>query len=248
MAQVYNKMIESKAKGMAQLAVLLDPDHQDSQDLDYILSLKGENAPDYFFVGGSVLRRGKLSGLLSKMKGKTEVPILIFPGGGSQIDPAADAFLLLSLLSGRNPQYLIGEHVDAAYTLELSNLELIPTGYLLIDGGSVTAVQEVTETEPIARTNLRLTCSTALAGVQLGMKCIYLETGSGAQESVPPQMAKAVAKAVDVPLIVGGGIRSTKTAAELFSAGTNIIVVGTALEENETFLPDLIRIRNTHSY
>ena len=179
---------------------------------------------------------------------QTEIPavdaeIPAFPGDADHIDSSADAFLLLSMISGRNPELLIGKHVQAAQALKESRLEVIPTGYMLIDGGKLTNVSYISQTTPIPSGNTEIAVSTALAGEMLGLKLMYMDAGSGANSTVPPMMVKRVSSAIKLPLIIGGGIRTPDSMQELFSAGADIIVVGNALEENPEMLWEIAMAR-----
>lgn len=197
------------------------------------------NPPDFVFVGGST---GALSDeFVAAVKSRVKAPVVLFPGNPLQISEQADSLLFLSLLSGRNPRMLIGQQVAAAAKLRHTRLRVIPTGYLLIDGGRKSTVEKVSGTSPIARADLELAVNTAYAGQLLGMQAIYLEAGSGALQPVPVEMVRAVRQAIDVRLLVGGGLRSREEAEAAWSAGADIVVVGNALEQNpqlyEEFLP-----------
>ena len=169
------------------------------------------------------------------LKEKLALPILLFPGNPSQISVLADGILFLSLISGRNPEYLIEHHISSVPILKNTNLEIIPTGYVLIESGTITAVERVSQTKPLGRTNLSLVCHTAKAGEYLGNKLIYLEAGSGAKLPVPLEMITAVSREVSIPLVVGGGIRSQKEIQQAFNAGADLVVIGTAFENDGNF-------------
>lgn len=169
------------------------------------------------------------------------VPVLLFPGNASQLSPAADALMYLSLISGRNPECLIGQHVQSALQIYHHQLPVIPVGYMLIESGSSTSVQYISNTQPIPRTKIDIAVATALAGQYLGQKAIYLEGGSGAQQAVPVAMISAVKQHLSVPLIVGGGIRTPQAMQEAFKAGADVVVIGNALEENPLLYPQLFQ-------
>jgi putative glycerol-1-phosphate prenyltransferase len=177
------------------------------------------------------------------LKANSDIPVVLFPGGNHHIEPAADALLLLSLVSGRNPEFLIGQHVVAAPLLKRSGLELLSTGYILIDGGAPTTVSYVSNTQPIPADKAGIAASTALAAEQLGHKLIYLDGGSGAKTPVPPRRIAAVRREVAAPLIVGGGIRTAEAAAAAWQAGADIVVVGNAAEEDPNRLAEIGAVR-----
>jgi phosphoglycerol geranylgeranyltransferase len=214
-----------------QLAVLIDPDKSNSTHLEKLVEKTNQYA-DYYFVGGSLLSENTTENTIFELKKRTQKPIVIFPGNGMQISKHADAILLLSLISGRNADLLIGQQVQYAPILKSSQLEIIPTGYMLIDGGKATTVSYISNTLPIPNNKPEIAAITALAGSQLGLRCIYLEAGSGATLPVSATMIEAVKKQINVPLIVGGGIRSKTQIEQAFNAGADIVVIGTALEEN----------------
>lgn len=221
-----------------QIAVLIDPDKQTEHELQAFAHHIAEADVDFVFVGGSLLMADKTQQCVNLLKSVLNIPVIMFPGNEIQIAPQADALLFLSLISGRNPEMLIGKHVVSAPLLKQSNIEVIPTGYLLIDGGKSTSVVYMSNTMPIPRHKSDIAVCTALAGEMLGLRLIYLEAGSGALHSVSPEMIKAVRQHVSVPLIVGGGIRDAETAAAICEAGADVIVIGTALEKKTLLLHD----------
>jgi putative glycerol-1-phosphate prenyltransferase len=218
------------------LAVLIDPDKVNELHLDRICHNCNEAGVDFFFVGGSLLTSGDLAHTIQGIKNRSTIPVVIFPGNHQQVDEHADAILLLSLISGRNPDLLIGQHILAAQRLKAAEIEIMPTGYLLIDGGNMTTVQYVSGTAPIPVDRPEIAATTALAGEQLGMKLIFTEAGSGAKQAVPAEMIRAIRREINIPLIVGGGIRTAEKAEELYKAGADIVVVGNQFETN----PELI--------
>lgn len=228
---IYQKYFNS---GEKHIAVLLDPDKLTDEKTAYYGSLIEKSPAGMIFTGGSLVNTD-IEKTVEILKNETEKPIVIFPGSGSQFTNKADALLFLSLISGRNPEYLIGEQVKTAYKIKKSGIETIPTGYILIDGGRVTSVQYVSNTMPIPYDKIDLAVSTAVAGELLGMKCFYLEAGSGAAFHIKKELISAVRENISSPIIVGGGIRSMQTIQELFSAGADIAVIGTAFENNPNF-------------
>jgi putative glycerol-1-phosphate prenyltransferase len=234
---VYKKIQENIALGKKQLAVLLDPDKLELNELFLKqIHLFESNNIDFFFVGGSIVEESHFENTIEFLSKHSKTPIILFPGAHYQIHKEADAVLFLSLISGRNPEYLIGQQVKASKSIEQIQLETIATGYILVDGGRMSTTAYVTQTQAIPRNEIDICVSTALAAKLMGMQAIYLEAGSGAHFSVPTNMIRAVKKEVKLPLIVGGGIRSKEDAQTIFDAGADIIVIGNALEKN----PELI--------
>lgn len=233
---LYDKIIQSVKTGTPLLALLLDPDK--CKNPDSIVKLANKTAVAMILVGGSEVHADTGS-FIDEVKRNTNLEVVLFPGDVSQFTPNADAILLLSLISGRNPEYLISQHVSVAQLIKSSKLEVIPTGYMLIDGGCSTSVQRVSQTTPIAASDIETAVSTAIAGEMLGLKLIYLEAGSGAKNSVPLDMISAVRKNVNVPLVVGGGIRTVEQFKKVVSAGANVVVVGNSIENNPSFLAEL---------
>lgn len=225
------------------LAVLIDPDKANENQLDLLVSQPGFQEIDFLFVGGSLVTDGNMRSCLKNLKLRTKKPLIIFPGSPNQIDNTADAILLLSLISGRNPDLLIGRHVESAFKLKRSELEIFSTGYILIDGGRTTTVSYISSTTPIPQDKPGIAAATALAGVMLGNQFIYLDCGSGALQYANAQLVATVKNEINVPLIIGGGIRTKQAAKEIYAAGADIIVVGNKLEENPEFLSDLIEAK-----
>lgn len=219
------------------IAVLVDPDKaEDPARLQHLVNLASENCVDYFFVGGSLVTSTNLSEVVRLIKENVTIPVVLFPGNAIQVEASADAILFLSLISGRNPELLIGQHVVAAPILRNTRLEVIPTGYMLINSGKMTSVAYISNTMPIPDDKYSLAASTAMAGQMLGLQTIYIDAGSGAEKEISPRMIAAVRKSVTVPLVVGGGINSSRKAIAALEAGADMIVIGNALEKD----PDLL--------
>lgn len=239
MQMMYENIIQAKKDNQKLLAVLIDPDKIEIDDIPEFFKKVQQSIITHVFVGGSTDVEKKMETVVKSIKQHTKLPILIFPGSHEQITETADGILFLSLLSGRNPKYLIEQQVQSVVKLIDTKLEIIPTGYILIDGGVETAVQRVSETAPISQENHTAILHTALAGQFSGKQLIYLEAGSGAQQMVNPAIIQEVSNQLKIPLIVGGGIRSKKQLNSAFNAGADIVVIGTAFEENEAFLLEL---------
>jgi len=240
MKGIYRQIYEASNNGQKLLAILIDPDKTTSEVVTGLIDKIYNSKVTHIFVGGSAVEVGKTENLVKAIKGLTELPIVIFPGDTNQISDEADGLLFLSLISGRNPDYLIGKHVDSVSILKETNLEVIPTGYILIENGKETAVQKVTDTMPLKRNNLGLIQDTAKAGELLGMRLIYLEAGSGATHPVSEEIIKSVKLELGIPLIVGGGIRSKNQLHNCYKAGADLVVIGTALEEDPKFMEELL--------
>jgi len=232
---IYQQIVEAKIENKKLLAILLDPDKIVWNNLENLLLKINQSPATHIFVGGSIVETDILEELLTELKQKTSLPVIIFPGDPSQISPQADAILFLTLLSGRNPDYLIEYQVQAAPILRKTNLEIISTGYILIESGNETAVARVSKTEPLNRKNLDLALATAQAGEMLGNKLIYLEAGSGARKAVPVEMIRLIAQNVAIPIIVGGGIVDLQGIEDAYKAGADLVVIGTAFENNTQF-------------
>jgi len=232
---IHHQISDAKKTGQKLLAILLDPDKIVWKNLDHLIDKINNSPATHIFVGGSIVESTILEDLIAQLKQKTSLPVIIFPGDPSQISPQADAILFLSLLSGRNPDYLIEYQVQAAPILKKTNLEVISTGYILIESGNETAVARVSKTKPLHRENLDLVLATAQAGEMLGNKLIYLEAGSGAKQSVPLDMINRIAQNVDIPVIVGGGIVNLQGIQKAYAAGADLVVIGTAFENDNHF-------------
>ncbi len=230
------RVIELLNKKQKQLVVLIDPDKQDNNTLEILAKTSQKADVDYFFVGGSLLTSGNLDTTVKILKENTDIPVILFPGNTYQLSTKADAILFLSLISGRNPDMLIGMHVIAAPYIKMSGLEVIPTGYMLIDSGKPTAVTYMSNSFPIPHDKKDIAACTAMAGEMLGLKVIYMDAGSGAQKTISTGMIEFVKKSIDIPVIVGGGIKDETTLEKILSAGADIAVVGNKFETD----PELV--------
>lgn len=236
---IYVNIQASILKGEKLLTVLIDPDKFVLENTQPFIEKVNASIATHIFVGGSIVEEHKTDILVSHIKKFTDLPIVLFPGDVCQISDKADALLFLSLLSGRNAEYLIGKHVESISKLNQTNLEIISTGYVLIEGGQKTAVEKVTQTKPISRNNIKNIVDTAKAGELLGMKLIYLEAGSGAKTPLNAEIIGAVKEDLQIPLIIGGGIRSKKQLEEAYHSGADVVVIGTAFEDDESFFDEL---------
>jgi phosphoglycerol geranylgeranyltransferase len=245
---ILNSMYENCSNGKKSFAVLLDPDKLNLDILQEKIDAINSAAVDYIFVGGTIIGTDFMDTLLLQLQEKTFVPKIIFPGNGLHINNKADGILYLSLISGRNPEFLIGQHVISAPILKRSKLEILPTGYILVDGGKPTTASYISNTAPLPNDKPEIAVATAVAGEMLGLKLIYLDSGSGAQIPVSESIIQAVKKHTDTPLIVGGGINSLQKASKALAAGADIIVVGNAIEENPNFLFEMASLVNSYNH
>ena len=224
---------EQIARGHKMLAVLIDPEKADASRLDTLCPLIREGRPDFLFVGGSTGNR--IEDVVRTLKQRTETPVVLFPGNVSQFTPSADALLVLSLLSSRNPEFLIGAQVRAARSIQDSGIDTLSVGYILVDGGRKSAVQLATQSEPLSTADDIV--DTAIAAQLLGFQSVYLEAGSGAETPVPTRTIQQVRQHLYVPLIVGGGIRTTEQMQDAFAAGADIVVIGNHFESHPEQIP-----------
>ena len=230
MGAAYQALLEAKASRGGGFLLLIDPDRSEKSDYMALAESAAECGVDAILVGTSFMMGGNFGAAVKFIKEVTPLPVIIFPGSYTQITPQADAILFTSLISGRNPQYLIDEQVKGAPFIKAAGLESIPTGYMLVESGPLTSVQFISGSLPIPRNKADIACAHALAAQYLGMKLAYLEAGSGAQHPIPVEMVKAVSEVVDIPLLVGGGLSTPEDCAERIGAGASFIVMGTRLE------------------
>lgn len=236
---ILDSFIRNSRLGKKSLALLVDPDDLNEGGMMAIVNAAIENKVDYFLVGGSLITSNNLESVVDSIKAFSSIPCILFPGNAIQIHPEADAILFLSLISGRNPELLIGQHVVAAPVLKRSNLEIIPTGYMLIHSGRPTSVSYMSNTQPIPNDKPSLAISTAMAGEMLGLKCIYMDAGSGALDPVSAKVIKSVKRNIEIPLIVGGGINSKRKAQDALEAGADMIVIGNGAQKNLSLLAEV---------
>lgn len=236
---IYQQLSEAKKKGKKKFAVLIDPDKVRLGKMDKVLQLAADANVDYFFIGGSLIVNNVLDEVLTSIKQNCKIPMVLFPGNNFQLSYKADALLFLSLISGRNPELLIGHHVVTAPYLRMSQLEIIPTGYMLIDGGVTTTVSYISNTKPIPSDKKDIAICTAMAGEMLGLRTIYMDAGSGARTPISTDMIKAVHDVTNIPLIIGGGIKTPEKAKANVEAGADVIVVGNAIEKDPELIIDI---------
>jgi putative glycerol-1-phosphate prenyltransferase len=239
----YQKLLMDVAAGKKKFAVLIDPDKYTLAYLAEVVKLAVASGVDYFFLGGSLLIKDSMDQIINYIKNTSTIPVLLFPGNNIQLNNQADGILLLSLISGRNPDMLIGRHVISAPYLKASKLEIIPTGYMLIESGRTTAVTYMSNTLPIPSHKTDIACCTALAGEMLGMKLIYMDAGSGAEYPVPAPMIRQVKDSILLPLIIGGGITTADLARKAFDAGADLVVVGNAIENDPGLITQIAETR-----
>lgn len=235
--KILSNLQQLRREGRKAFAVLIDPDKVlDTNTLQRLAHMSVENKIDYFLVGGSLLTQNNLYQVVQWLKEHTDIPVVLFPGNTMQIDLRADGILFISLISGRNPELLIGQHVIAAPLLKKSQLEIVPTGYMLIDSGHPTSATYMSHTLPIPADKPSLAACTAMAGEMLGMQLMYMDAGSGTKRPISAKMISTVQRAVNVPLIIGGGITSAEKAQIAMEAGADVIVVGNGIEKNLNLL------------
>ncbi|WP_338377781.1 geranylgeranylglyceryl/heptaprenylglyceryl phosphate synthase [uncultured Flavobacterium sp.] len=238
MHKIYQEILAAKENSQKLLAILLDPDDIKLEILDVLISKINQSPATHIFVGGSIVETNKIGEIIQKIKQNCSLPILLFPGNPSQISKDADGILFLNLISGRNPEYLIEHQVNAVPIIEKTILEVISTGYILVENGKQSAVERVSQTKPLDRNDIEYVCQTAKAGEYMGNKLIYLEAGSGAEKPIPLEMIKSVSNKINIPLIVGGGIRTKTRIENAFKAGADLVVIGTAFENNPNFFEE----------
>jgi phosphoglycerol geranylgeranyltransferase len=239
---IYQRLLTAKENGKKQFAVLIDPDKLKVSHIDQLIDLSVAGGVDYFLIGGSLIINNMLDEVLGKIKNACNIPMILFPGNSFQISYRADAILFLSLISGRNPELLIGKHVVTAPFLKVSPLEIISCGYMLVDGGKMTTVQYMSNTIPLPRDKADIAMSTAMAGELLGLKLIYMDAGSGALNTVPDEMVEMVSNMIEIPLIIGGGISTPEEVASKYSHGADLVVVGNAFEKDITLIKEMASV------
>lgn len=237
--QLYQQLAERKRKGQKSFAVLIDPDKVDGAGIDQLTQLATDAKVDYLFVGGSLVISNQLDEVVKRIKQNCDIPVILFPGSPSQISTYADGLLYLSLISGRNPELLIGQHVISAAAVRQSGLEIISTGYMVIDGGAPTTVSYISNAAPIPADKNEIAMCTAMAGEMLGMKVIYMDAGSGAKLPIHESMIEKVSRTIEAPLIVGGGITEPEKAYRNCKAGADVIVIGNAIEKDASLIKEM---------
>lgn len=245
--RVLNKIQENTKGARKSLAVLIDPDDLDESGLVQCLNRCIENKVGYIFVGGSHVTSNFIHEAVSFIKSYTNIPCVLFPGNAIQISAEADAILFISLISGRNPELLIGQHVVAAPVIKKSNLEVIPTGYMLVNSGRPTSASYMSNSQPLPNDKPNLAASTALAGEMLGMQLIYLDAGSGAEEPIAQRIIRSVKSNTSVPLIVGGGLNTKEKIKRAYEAGADVVVIGNGVQKNldlMTEASDIVQVFN----
>lgn len=236
---LYQQLLDKKRKGQKSFAVLIDPDKVNDTKLDQLTSLAVAANVDYLFVGGSLVISNHLDKVVQRIKGNCGLPVILFPGSPSQISVHADGLLYLSLISGRNPELLIGQHVISAAAVKQSGLEILSTGYMVVDGGAPTTVSYISNAAPIPADKNEIAMCTAMAGEMLGMKIIYMDAGSGAKRPVSESMIEHVADSIAIPLVVGGGITSPEKAYRNCKAGADVLVIGNAIEKDPSLVMEM---------
>ena len=236
---IYNSITERKRTGKKSFVVLIDPDKVNNNNMGQLIELAVAAKVDYFFVGGSLVISNYLDECLQLIKKSCSIPTILFPGSPSQVSKYADALLYLSLISGRNPELLIGQHVVSAPAVKKSGLEIMPTGYMVVDGGAPTTVSYISNASPLPADKNEIAVCTAMAGEMLGMQLIYMDAGSGAKLPITESMIEHVSKAIQVPLIIGGGIIEPEKAYLNCKAGADVIVVGNAIEKDASLIREM---------
>ena len=237
--KIYQSLTDRKSQSKKSFAVLIDPDKVNDNSVEELIQLSLDAQVDYFLVGGSLVISSYLDECVQLIKRSCSIPVILFPGSPSQVSKYADALLYLSLISGRNPELLIGQHVVSAPFVKKSGLEIMSTGYMVIDGGAPTTVSYISNASPLPADKNEIAMCTAMAGEMLGMKLIYMDAGSGAKKAISESMIQKVASCIDVPLIVGGGITTAEKAYLNCKAGADVIVVGNAIEKDASLIKEI---------
>lgn len=246
MKSLYKQILINRESKKKMLAVLLDPDRCQGKLMSSTIAALKLSVPNFVFVGGSYVN-SPIDSFIELLKEEVQIPVVLFPGNASQFSPKADALLFLSLISGRNPEFLIGQHVTSALAIKQSGIEVISTGYILIDGGKVSAVEYMSHTRSIPREKKEIVLATAIAGELSGHHIIYLEAGSGALQPVPKELVNYVTSRLSIPVIVGGGIKTTQNLEDCFDAGADIAVVGNAFEENPNLITEFVNFTEEYN-
>ena len=236
---IYQSLLEKKSKGQKSFAVLIDPDKVDEGMIDELVLLSVDAKVDYLLIGGSLVISNQLDEVVKQVRNRCDIPTILFPGSPSQISAYADALLYLSVISGRNSELLIGQHVISAPFVKQSGLEIMSTGYMVIDGGAPTTVSYISNTIPIPADKNEIAMCTAMAGEMLGMKLIYMDAGSGARRAITESMISKVSSVIDIPLVIGGGISDPEKAYLNCKAGADVIVIGNAIEKNPALIKEM---------
>ena len=237
--KIYSQLLKLKKENKSGFAVLVDPDKVSPSDMIFLAKLCEDAGVDYVFMGGSLLVDHQLNACIQRFKEESDIPIILFPGSPAQVTSYADALLYLSLISGRNPELLIGQHVISAPAVKASGLEVISTGYMVIDGGAPTTVSYISNSSPIPANKSDIALCTAWAGELQGKHIIYMDAGSGAKVPISEEMIHKVSSNIDIPLVVGGGIKTPEKVYANCKAGADIIVVGNAIERDPMLIKDL---------
>lgn len=236
---IYQSLLHKKTRGEKSFAVLIDPDKVNAHSVDELMVLVNDAKVDYLLVGGSLVISNRLDEVVQQIKKNSDIPVILFPGSPSQITPYADALLYLSLISGRNPELLIGQHVISAAAVKQSGLEIMSTGYMVIDGGAPTTVSYISNAAPIPSDKNEIAMCTAMAGEMLGMKLIYMDAGSGAKRAISESMIESVSKVIEATLVIGGGIKDPEKAYLNCKAGADVIVIGNAIEKDPSLIKEM---------
>jgi phosphoglycerol geranylgeranyltransferase len=236
---LYQHFVKNKQQGQKSLAVLIDPDKVDAAKVDQLVSIAIDARVDYLLVGGSLIISNNLDEVIQQIKSLCDIPVILFPGNPAHVSKFADALLYLSLVSGRNAELLIGQHVVSAPFVKKSGLEIMPTGYMLVDGGAPTTVSYISNATPLPADKNEIALCTAMASEMLGMKLIYMDAGSGAKRPITESMIQMVSANIEVPLIVGGGITDPEKAYLNCKAGADVIVVGNSIERNPGLIKEM---------
>lgn len=244
---IYKGLLDKSAENKKMFSVLIDPDKQNFADLHKTVSKCNDAQIDFFLVGGSIITKGDIATTVRFIKENSKIPVVLFPGNHQHVTQYADGILFLSLISGRNPSFLIGNQVLAAPIIQKTDLEVLPTGYMLVDCGTTTTAIYMSETAPLPYHKPDIAAATALAGEYLGLKMIYIDGGSGAQKTISTDMIKQVKSVLSIPLIIGGGIKSALQANDIYQAGADIIIIGNGAEENRSLIQEIADVRASYN-